>query len=388
MRVLVISNDVTPGFGVPVAAPGIRAAGLTAGLQAHGHDVGMTVPKPVLDRVWTRPTPPSPPTGVSVVDPTDLRTFIEQRRPEIVVFTNANMIPHLAPVEGVRFVFDMFAPKILELLSSGRTDRDWAADATRKERAMALADHVFVNGRRKLGYALGWLLRPSVQRIRTEQFGKPALIDRDPMRHLSLVEMPVPFPTGIELPAEHRTTDGTLRIGNAGYAQAWSVLSTEEPTQQLPLTLGHELHVLAPKHWGGSDDGNRAPLPRGVVSHDGPLDYPTFARWIQSMDVIADYFEQSAERHMAMITRSAVALRFGVPVIHGVDSEISDMVREADAGWVVAPGDVDGWTAAINAAADPEQLAHKRAGARRLSLERFAPDAALAEAATALSSLP
>ena len=384
MRVLVISNDVTPGFGVPVAAPGIRAAGLVDGLRAHGHDVEMTVPKPILDRVWNRPTPPSPPAGVRIVDPTDLRGLIEQRRPDVVVFTNANMIPHLGPVEGVRFVFDLFAPKILELLSSGRTDRDWADDAARKERAMALADHVWVNGRRKLGYALGWLLRPSVQRIRTEQMGKPALIDGDPMRHLSLVEMPVPFPNGIGLPEASAPRSGPLRIGNAGYAQAWSVLSTEEPTQQLPLSLGHELHVLAPTHWGGATEGTAAPLPKGVIAHEGPLDYPSFARWIQSMDVIADYFEQSAERHMAMITRSAVALRFGVPIIHGVDSEISDMVREADAGWVVEPGDVAGWTAAINAAADPAELARKREGAHQLATERFAPAAALAEAAARL----
>lgn len=387
MTVLVISNDVIPGFGVPVAAPGIRAAGLAEGLRAHGHEVEITVPKPVLDRVWTQPTPPTPPSATTVIDPTNLQAFIEERGFRVVVFTNANMISHLRPVAGTHFVFDMFAPKILELLSSGRSDRDWAADAARKERAMALADQVWVNGRRKLGYALGWLLRPSVQRIRTDRYGLQPLIDGDPMRHLSLVEMPVPLPTGIA-PTAHAPTEAHLRVGNAGYAQAWSVLSDTEPTQQLPVSLGHELHVLAPPHWGGSAGIAPPPLPKGVVSHDGPLDYQAFARWIQSMHVIGDWFEQTAERHMAMITRSAVALRFGVPVIHGVDSEIADMVREADAGWVVAPGDVAAWTAALQEAADPVILGQKREGALRLSEQRFDPEAALADAAAALRRLP
>jgi len=35
-RVFVLSNDVVPSLGMPVAAPGLRAFGLAEGLRANG----------------------------------------------------------------------------------------------------------------------------------------------------------------------------------------------------------------------------------------------------------------------------------------------------------------------------------------------------------------
>jgi len=384
MSILVIANDVIPGFGVPVAAPGIRAAGLVAGLRAHGFEVEATVPETIIEIVTDPAHPVIAPPAVTVVNPTDLHEFIVTNSFETVVFTNANMAPHLHPVPGTRFVFDMFAPKILELLSSGRTDRDWAREARRKERALALADHVWVNGHRKLGYALGWLLRPSVDRIRTEELGLPRLVTGDPMQYVTTVEMPVPLPAGTEV-RDQRPAAGALRVGVAGYVQRWSALDDVPAAYHAATAAGHELHVLQPEHWGGSaPDAEPVADPAGVHRHDGPLGYSDFAAWIQSMDVMVDVFAQSAERHMAMITRSAVALRFGVPVIHGVDSEISDLIRAFDAGWVVEADDVDAWSRAYAECADAEVLARKQRGAIRVSAERFAPDSALAEAAKKL----
>ncbi|MGI9608340.1 MAG: hypothetical protein ACR2P0_19580 [Acidimicrobiales bacterium] len=385
MSMLVVSNDVIPGFGVPVAAPGIRAAGLAEGFRGHGIDVDVTVPSTVLDQVWTRPVPPSPPPGVTVLDPNGLAEFIEARGYDHVVFTNANMAPHLRPNDGTTYVFDMFAPKILELLASGRHDRDWVDDARRKERALALSDHVLVNGRRKYGYALGWLLRPSVERIRINDHGLRRLVDGDPAEHVSIVEMPIPLPPGIGVECTPRA-GGQVRVGMAGYTQAWSVLDDQAPAISAPLDAGFEVHVLAPRHWGGADSATAEvpDLPAGVTQHDGPLGWADFGRWVQSMHVIVDEFSPSAERSLAMITRTTVALRFGVPVIHGADSEVSDMIREHDAGWVVAPGDGDAWARAMAEAADPDVLDRKRTGARELSVERLAPRRAVESAVTAL----
>ncbi len=385
MTALVVANDVTTGFGLPVAAPGLRAAGLAEGLRANGLDVEVAVPQMILDRVWTRPTPPSPPPNSIVVDPTGLGALIADREFELVVFTNSNLSPHLSPRAGTRFVYDMFAPKILELLASDRTDRDWRDDARRKERAFALADHVFVNGRRKFGYALGWLLRPSVDLIRTETLELPPLIDGDPLRHVSLVEMPVPLPRGLEPRPAGQPPGDRLRVGVAGYTQPWSGEGGGSPAIAVPRDLGHDVHVLTPRHWGRAD-ARSAPDHEGVTTAVGPLEYPAFAEWLQSMDVITDCFPTSAERRLAMITRTTVALRLGVPVVHGADSEVSDLVTEYDAGWVVEPDDLDAWRAALTEAADPDLLIAKQHGAIALSTERLAPAAALAAAAEAIAA--
>ena len=99
---------------------------------------------------------------------------------------------------------------------------------------------------------------------------------------------------------------------------------------------------------------------------------------------MVDVFAPSAERRLAMITRSAVALGWGVPVIHGVDSEVADIIREFDAGWVETSTDPTRWARIAHEAADPEILAEKARGARAARDARFDPHVALAEAASEL----
>ncbi len=207
--------------------------------------------------------PPSPPPGATIIDPRALAEHISRRRFGWVVFTNANMAPHLRPTDGTRFVYDLFAPKILELLASGRTDRNWLDDAAKKERALALADHVFVNGTRKIGYALGWLLRPAVHEHRTRQLGLDPLEPGDPLDHLSVVEMPVPLPDGVVPRPAGRPSGAPLRVGVAGYTQPWSGQGALSPAVALPRALGHEVHVLTPPHWGRADAVTPEPIPGG-----------------------------------------------------------------------------------------------------------------------------
>jgi len=383
VRVLVISNDVIPGFGVPVAAPGLRAAGIAAGLRSHGFDVDITVPVGVIEQLFPGGAPPAPET-VSIVDPRELVSFISDGGYTAVVFSNANMTPHLQPVAGVLFVFDLFAPKLLEALASPAGGRPWQEMVAEKERGMALADMVWVNGRRKLGYALGWLLRTSVEQYRKEM-GLASLVDAGLIERITLVEMPVPLPEGLSHVPPDRAGQEPIRLGVAGYAQAWSSLDAVHPAHRQLVDAGHELHALVPPHWGGPASATPTNhLPPSTIAHGGPLRYTPFGQWIQSMDAMVDVFTPSAERRFAMITRSAVSLRLGVPLLHGVDSEVADIIRAYDAGWVLDADDEDAWRRAAQEVADPVQLARKRAGAQQASIERFAPSRALADAAKAL----
>lgn len=384
MRVLVISNDVIPGFGVPVAAPGLRASGLAEGLRAHGFDVSVSVPSGVLDGIFPG-GPPTPPPNTAIVDPRRLVDHIIDGAFEVAVFCNANMTPHLRPIAGVRFIFDMFAPKLLESMASANPGRSWQEMAAEKERGIALADEIWVNGKRKLGYALGWVMRPTVDAIRTGVFGLDSIVDGSLLERVRLVEMPVSLPAQTQVASPKRSADGVIRLGIAGYAQQWSALDEVHQAHQALVDAGHELHALLPQHWGGAAGQTpRTELPAGTISHAGPLEFGPFTQWIQSMDAMVDVFAPSPERQFAMITRSAVALRLGVPLLHGVDSEISDIVREHDAGWVLDPADRDAWAAAAREVADPDILARKQRGARQVSSERFAPAAALAAAARGL----
>ena len=110
-----------------------------------------------------------------------------------------------------------------------------------------------------------------------------------------------------------------------------------------------------------------------------------FAQWVHGMDAMVDVFAATAERRFAMITRSAVALRLGVPLIHAVDSEISDIVRHHNAGWVLDPDDIDGWGRVCDEIRNPAIVEAKQRGAADASARRFAPEASLERAASSLA---
>lgn len=371
---------------MPVAAPGIRAAGLAEGLRAHGHDVNVAIPQDVLAQLFGDDIPP-PPNGALVAAPTSLQQVIVDGEFTVVVFINANLAPHLRPIPGVHYVYDLFAPKLLESLASPSPARPWQDLSAEKSRAMALADSVWVNGRRKLGYGLSWLLRPDVDAIRTTEFGLPSIVNAHVADRLSVVEMPVPLPADLTTPPAAHGGE-RIRLGVAGYSQEWSALTQIHRGHQLFVDAGHELHALLPAHWGGGDaPAPRNALPKETTIHSGPLIFEDFARWVRGMDAMVDVFAATSERRFAMITRSAVALRLGVPLVHAVDSEIADIVEEHDAGWTLDPGDNDGWQRVSNELTDPGILEQKRRGAAAASRERFAPTAALASAAQALSQM-
>ena len=386
MTVLVLSNDVVPGFGAPVAAPGLRAAGIAAGLRSHGFDVELVVPADVARLAGIAECPA--PEGSRVVELPELMDHIEASGVAVVVFTNANLTPHLRPLGNVSFVYDLFAPKMLERLASPNPEQGWDALADQKERALALADSVWVNGRRKLGYALAWMMRSGVESHR-QVLEKPSMFDSDPAGRVHLVEMPVlPLDDPGAGSGSDTANPGPCRVGIGGYAQHWSALPEVHSAHQALDEAGHEIHALLPQHWAAGDASAPASaLPPNTVMTTGPLRLPDFFAWVRSMDVMVDVFPGTAERRLAMITRSAVAIGWGIPVIHGVDSEVADIIREFDAGWVETSDDLDAWRAIAEEVKDPSVRATKRAGAVAAARERFDPHAALAAAAVDLRNL-
>ena len=118
-KVFILSNDVVPSLGMPVAAPGLRAFGLAEGLRANGVKVKTLVTRGFTDRQWLRfgrsvPHPTAP--HAEVVSARRLARYLETNAPAVAVLINSNQVDHLRPIRGVRYVLDFFAPKMLETL--------------------------------------------------------------------------------------------------------------------------------------------------------------------------------------------------------------------------------------------------------------------------------
>ena len=368
-EVVVVSNDLTPGFGLPVAAPGLRAFGLAHGLRSHGFDVRTVVPRTIVDRQWPGAVPAAPPADTDVIDMNRLSEYLATRAPVTAIVINSNQSDQLVKHEGVRIVVDFFAPKMLELAyeSVGQYPVDrLAALRARKLRAIELADAFIVNGGKKVPYFLSWLLQTS-QDVRTVQ--------------MPVVNMCVPITRTVA------RDDGELRLLVAGYAQTWNSVGRAVPVLRAKLEEHPKLRldIVWRRHWGGTGaatstaGGEFADLEEhpSVRVHD-IMTFSAFRELLGRMDVAVDLFGRTLEREYAMVTRSAVALASGLPIVHPPFTEVSQFVRRFGAGWLVDADDLNGFAALINQlVGDPAILAEATAGAERAAAEVFDPSVAV-----------
>ncbi|MGA7271397.1 MAG: hypothetical protein WB239_10025, partial [Acidimicrobiia bacterium] len=350
-HVVIVSNDVIPGSGMPVAAPGLRAYGLAQGLKAHGDQAEIVVVSAPVDRQWQGDMPPPTTPGAMVLPTETLPDYLDSRRPVVVVITNSNQIDHIPEGPDVSVVLDFFAPKMLEL-----TYRDDELDIEafrflreRKKRAIERADAYIVNGHKKVPYFLAWIIQA----------------DRD----LRTTELGV-VPMGVPSKFIDKEPSGPVKLVNAGYLQGWSQHGKwMDVLRQVLDNGGFELHALTPPHWGRpvdlvSEVAEELGAHPAVRTYDA-LRFEDFQDFLARADVSVDLFDWSWEREYAMVTRTVVALACGVPVIHPPFTEVSPIIAEYDAGWLVDPDDEQGFESTLKSLVnDPGEIARKAANAR------------------------
>jgi hypothetical protein len=372
-NVFILSNDVVPSLGMPVAAPGLRAFGLAEGLRANGVKAKTVVTRGFTDRQWLRfgrsvPHPTAP--HAEIVSARQLARYLESNAPAVAVLINSNQVDHLRPIEGVRYVLDFFAPKMLETLyqhGEGYPKEELAALRRRKIRAIELADAFIVNGKKKLPYFLAWMLQA----------------DRD-VRKLPVEVVNMCAPTSFS--EEAGTVGSGVRFAVAGYLQSWSTLGSWVKVVERQLEHPEmSLDLLLPWHWGGGIERShesRSDLDRlegheSVTTH-GPMTFSEFQAFLSKIDVSIDLFQHNLEREYAMVTRSVISLACGVPVIHPPFTEVSPMIAEYDAGWLVDPPDTKALEEVISGILDdPDIVRQKKENARALAAKVLDPAVAV-----------
>jgi len=371
--VFVISNDVVPNLTLPVAAPGLRAFGLAEGLRSNGLRVKTLVPRGSVDRRWRRlgrsaPSPTAP--GTEFVDERRLSRYLEANAPAVAVITNSNHVDHLRPIEGIRYVVDFFAPKMLETLyqhGAVYPKKELKDLRRRKIQTIELADAFVVNGSKKVPYFLAWILQA----------------DRDIRQiPLEVVNMCVPISISEREPRD----DGRARFAVAGYLQSWSLPGgwMSAVTRRLDDPR-MSLDLLTPWHWGGgagrsheSESGLVRLAKHPSVTTHASMTFSDFQKFLSNVDVSVDLFEHNLEREYAMVTRSVISLSCGVPVIHPPFTEVSKMISDYDAGWLVDPRDTEAIEQIVESILEqPDLLREKQRNARTLAAAVLDPKVAV-----------
>lgn len=369
MRVVLISNDVTPEMIVPGSAPGLRVSGIAQGLRAHGIETVVVIPRGRYEQVWsemgTSGLPPVPP-GTVVLARQHFADFLDQERPDATIICNSNQFDAIDGAATGHLVYDFFAPKMLEAECEGATREVLQALERRKLRALASADAVIVNGKKKIDYVEGQL----------------AKCGRDDLRNrMAVVNMCYDWPEKRGVPSR---TEG-LSVVVSGHLQRWLNYGTMfdrlvEALETIP-TLSLTLNLLRV-----SEDHLAAnPTIRKCLGHPrtrvrGAMLFGDYADMIQEHDVFLDVFEPTEERKLAMVTRSVTALGLGVPVIHPGFTEVSPFLKQMSAGWIadITSGGEDLIALLNRLAADPDEVLAKTEGAQSLSQGAFAPKTATA----------
>jgi hypothetical protein len=361
-EIVVVANDIVPGMGLPVAAPGLRAWGIALGLRSQDHPVTLVVDDHVVGRAWTRGLPAPRPAGTLVLSGRQAGDLVRSRRPRAVILTNSNHFANLGDVGDVPLIYDFFAPKMLELAEQESDPASAALSALRKRKLAALATcrAVIINGEKKGPYVEAWL----------------AQAGRSP-GEVPTAQVPMPVPV---TPRAQRDTGAPLHAIVSGYLQPWSRPGAWAKSVLPRLADGSlVLHLLLAKHWGG-DRAEKYPesfteltQAPGVVTH-GLMEFGRFRETLSRCDLAIDVFERNPERELAMVTRTLVAVACGLPVIHVPFTESGLLVERYGAGWLVDGDDGEGVARAVDSAInEPRALALRRTGAAALGRKVLSP---------------
>lgn len=352
-RVLIISSDILPYPGLPTVGSGLRAWGLGEGLKSRGHEVLYSMPRAALEGRETH-------VSKQVVELAwrnhTLLDVIRSAQPDVVVVCNWPVMA-LIPVEqlgSIPVVLDQHGPHKLE--REFQKAGDPAENAHYKILAFKKADYFTCAGSKQQNYFRSWLERAGwTEREIQERIGvipvslSPDLPERHPGEELSFVY------GGVFLPWQDPsigllTLVEKLNLNNRGKLKFYGGKHPVYPVDtgvfdQLLESVSTSPHVVN----------------KGMISHDELIEEYTRSH------VAIDLMKRNQERELAFTTRTVEYLWCGLPVIYNDYSELSNYIREYNAGWVVNPEDRQAINVVLDEIfANPGLLAQKSENARRL----------------------
>lgn len=359
-RVLVISSDILPYPGLPTVGSGLRAWGLGQGLKSRGHEVIFSMPKAA---VTGREKVVPPEVAKLAWEPGTLLSVVHAAEPDVVVVCNwpiLDAIPtHLLEIP---VILDQHGPHLLEREYQKFGDPE--ENVQSKLRTLRKADFFTCAGEKQMTYFQAWLERAGwTEQERHERTAaipislSPNLPEHNPQNELTFVyggvflpwqDPSVSLSTLVEVLNQRKT--GKLYFFG-GKHPVYTVNSGI--FESLLSQLQKSPYVIAP----------------GMVSHENLIAKYTIAH------VAIDVMERNPERELAFTTRTVEYLWCGLPVIYNNYAEITDYIREYNAGWIVDPEDREAIATVLNEIFEhPEQVAERSQNAQRLVRERLTWD--------------
>lgn len=329
-KILVFASDVVPLKNIATSGGGLRSWQIIQGLLCKGYNVSYCIPEDrflrrkyekyipqdMLNTAWTRDNQDS---------------LVDKFSPDAIVFANPD-INYLKKEYDIPLIADLHGPRIIEheLIYS---------DFSPQRRALLIREAL--ENYRKIDFFT------SAGKWQQHYFASWFLMAGFSIHEIKMSYMPVSLsPT---LPAVNKNYQKPQFIFSGGF-YPW-----QDPSQGLD-TLSEvlkeenkgELLIFGGSHNVNEDDSNRFIKLKESLEKNSHVKFQGF----QSRELLLNKYsegyvaielmEKNIEREIAFTTRTIEFLWAGLPVIYNNYSEISQYIKEYEAGWCVDPKDKNG----------------------------------------------
>ena len=367
MKVLLFSNDLMPFGKLPTSGGGLRCWQLLQGLESRGIEVfssmpGFTylaekhakdIPEPQRELLWRWETQDE---------------IYRRIKPDAVLFASNWDHFNLSGDIDVPVIIDLHGSRLIET-----TMWNEPVSTDRKVSILAKADCLLTAGTRQRSYFYGWLLQAG--RVpKDEHFIRYIPISLSPERFSRRApknpdRAPIFVSGGGWFPWQNQAKAifaACRRIADTNRGSI-EIFGTPHETQN--LSAEERIIRETYQHIRELSDSSERINVNGYVGRNELLDI------YASADVALECMRYNLERELAFTTRTIEYLWCGLPVLYNDYSEISEHIKEYDAGWAVDPDN----DATIERVLDeifssPEALARKSENAQRLVNDRFTWD--------------
>jgi len=321
-HVFLVAHGLYPISGHTVTGNGVRAWGLLQGLRHFGHRITYATPEDTAWPGWEK----GKAQDIDVVlfrTASDLGQAIRAGSPDVLVIVNWELIEWLPTDLHIPIVFDLIAPRLLEMQFQETGHQGLGAEVLRYLNALARGSRFLCSTERQKAFYYSWLMMSGLD-CREE------LIDVIP---ISAAPSSAPQ-------SGNRGTELTFVCGGVSWLWQDPSPCLNRLLQVLEERKQGQLLVMAGGYPLAAQKDSQTHLSRELsassrLAKKGLLSYDEMEKLFRSADVAVDLGKRTPERELSFSYRVVEYLRCGLPVICNHYLDIAAKIDAYEAGWII-----------------------------------------------------
>lgn len=363
-KVLLLTTEPLPYEGRETTGAGLRAWGLMQGLRSSGLEVLAATPEDALKFEISSIEQKQ---GYRSFNREYMQELVDDVSPDVLLFQHWGLFRHLRDAR-CPIAMDLAGPHLLERYywSRKRDDsetflKSHESDFTEKLHALRNVDFVTCSGNYQRHYFLPFLYLAGFAMVK----------DICPV---------IPFSMDPEPPPEYGDQRNHELFVYGGIFLPW-----QNPEQFIRLLLETfererkgQLNFYGGTHPAGDISGGRFDRLSEMLNRHPRVETRGIIPWNElraeycRAGIALDIMERNPERELAFTTRTVVYLWCGLPVLYNDYSELSELIREFDAGWTFSQDDSERFIKTVRRILRGEEnLEEKRKNGQRLIKQRL-----------------